>query len=187
MLVQPGPAGGEKGSACSGLFSEPAPRAGQRMQTHRPTLRSRLRQHRPPSLRPRRLAGGLDERRRKTLGVWREAWGGSDVSWGNALKRCPDTLAQMINNQLSVRKRNCAQVEPANRGLSVRVVPIAGGRYFLRLSGATPVWLRSHRACASSAPGARGAGGATGGAGAGASTSPSRSSRRVRARCGWRR
>lgn len=73
--------------------------------------------------------------------------------------------------------------------------------YFFCRRGATPVWERSHRAWASAglgaglagvagprAPGgAAGAAGLTGGAAGGVNTSPSRSSSRVRARCGWRR
>jgi nitrilase len=60
--------------------------------------------------------------------------------------------------------------------------------------GATPVCVCSHSECGSSARGGAtlDAGGraddaVAGGSGCGVSTSPSRSSRRVRARCGWRR
>lgn len=65
--------------------------------------------------------------------------------------------------------------------------------YFFCRRGATPAWERSHRAWASAGLGAGLAGVAAGAAGldgvaaGGVSTSPSRSSSRVRARCGWRR
>ena len=64
------------------------------------------------------------------------------------------------------------------------------GRYFLPFSGATPVCVRSHRERASSAAALEclavdGGGGES--LALGVSTSPSRSSSRVRARCGWRR
>ena len=58
----------------------------------------------------------------------------------------------------------------------------------LCFSGATPTWLRNHSAWAASGSRSRVSGprGAAGD-GSGVNTSPSSSSSRVRARCGWRR
>lgn len=71
--------------------------------------------------------------------------------------------------------------------LSLRYQVCRAGYFFF--SGATPLWVLSHRSCGSMA----GAGGAAAGRvsgcgrGVGINTSPSRSSNRVRARWGWRR
>ena len=99
-------------------------------------------------------------------------------------------IAQMINIALSLRKRPCPG-KTRNVSFKLGVLRCRGG-YFLRFSGATPDCVRCHSALASSAAALSGAGAfaaAAAGVAApcGVSTSPSKSSSRVRARCGWRR
>lgn len=102
-------------------------------------------------------------------------WGGWAVA-PLVAKPC-QRLAQMINNTLSMRKQN-SHAQATRVGLRCR-------GYFLCFSGATPCCVRCHSANASSAAegkAARAAGVA--GVAMGTSTSPSKSSSRVRARCG---
>ena len=107
-------------------------------------------------------------------------------------------LAQMIKKNLACARglsQKDDRREPPICGVgaahcATRDARCASADQRLRLSGAMAARVRVHSSRPSSAGGAAGARLLAAdplGAGAGRSTSPSRSSRRVRARCGWRR
>jgi hypothetical protein len=111
-----------------------------------------------------------EENRRMSIG-WRvDRNCGGGVSW------------------VSAQPQNCSN-DKRNIILSKWYLSELTRDYFFCRSGATPTCERSHRAWASVGLGAglAGVAAALGCVVAGVSTSPSRSSRRVRARCGWRR
>ena len=130
-------------------------------------------------------------------GAWGRGYGrvrGGSIGSPTVVER--HRLAQMIK-KISSCARCIAQIATVRSGGPAPLprdrpggLRIAGTAQRLRLSGATAAWVRVQSSRPSSAgagaAGRRAAPGTAGPAG-GVSTSPSRSSSRVRARCGWRR